>query len=421
MPINFDHILHQANTANHEGKLEEAEFLYQEILQIKPDHIETYYNLSNILHKLKKFNEAEISYKKLIELKPDYPQAYNNLAVNLHKMGKFDEAEISYKKAISKKPDYSKAYYGLGNLLKDLNKLQEAEVSYKKAIELKPDFIEAYSNLGSLMIILDKLDDAEIYYRKVIQLKPNDFMAYKNLGLAMKESAKLDEAQALFKKAIELKPDFTDAHDNLDLMIQEKKLLNVLQVRKSTKNKSNKLDSNIKPIINPFISKRVVDEELLTTLYKINFKTLDKTNNVFFGRGRHSTNFRLFENNLPIIKTVEKDLIKIMEQAVQSKVFIRASFFNILRADSGSVPHTHISSFDKINNLINQKYSLQYYLSVGDQNCSEPGIFKLYDPNEEILPYKGLITIIPAYRKHSAIYAGKLDRVMIGVNFYSLF
>ena len=71
-------------------------------------------------------------------------------------------------------------------------------------------------------------------------------------------------------------------------------------------------------------------------------------------------------------------------------------------------------------NLINQKYSLQYYLSVGDQNCENPGVFKLKNPFEEILPTNGMITIIPAGRSHSATYNGKKDRVMIGVNFYGL-
>ena len=61
-----------------------------------------------------------------------------------------------------------------------------------------------------------------------------------------------------------------------------------------------------------------------------------------------------------------------------------------------------------------------YYLSVGDQSCSEPGTLKLYDPEEDILPDKGMIIIIPATRQHSAVYNGKTDRVMIGVNFYSL-
>ena len=75
-------------------------------------------------------------------------------------------------------------------------------------------------------------------------------------------------------------------------------------------------------------------------------------------------------------------------------------------------------SFDKNFKLDQQKFSLTYYLSVGDQNCDEPGIFKIYEPDEEVLPSNGMIMIIPSNRKHSAVYGGKKDRVMIGINFY---
>ena len=79
----------------------------------------------------------------------------------------------------------------------------------------------------------------------------------------------------------------------------------------------------------------------------------------------------------------------------------------------------HLTHIDKTITLF-QKFSLTYYLSIGDQNGKEPGIFKLYKPNEEILPTEGMIMIIPSNRKHSAVYSGKSDRVMIGANFYLL-
>ena len=49
--------------------------------------------------------------------------------------------------------------------------------------------------------------------------------------------------------------------------------------------------------------------------------------------------------------------------------------------------HEEVYRNDTVSfNLSKQKYVLQYYLRVGDQNCSEPGIYKLYEPDEEILP-----------------------------------
>ena len=108
------------------------------------------------------------------------------------------------------------------------------------------------------------------------------------------------------------------------------------------------------------------------------------------------------------------------QHTVNSEIFIAESFFNIYRDGSGSTPHAHIGAFDKNNGLINKKFSLVYYLVVGDQNCSEPGILKLYNPYKEILPNEGMLMIFPSSQRHSSVYNGKKDRVMIGVNFYSL-
>ena len=78
------------------------------------------------------------------------------------------------------------------------------------------------------------------------------------------------------------------------------------------------------------------------------------------------------------------------------RFLIFESFFNILRAGGGTIPHAHLSGLDKniALGLGKRKYSLVYYLSVGDQNCKEPGILKLYEPDEDILPCEGMITII---------------------------
>ena len=82
-----------------------------------------------------------------------------------------------------------------------------------------------------------------------------------------------------------------------------------------------------------------------------------------------------------------------IEHEIKSDIFILDSFFNILGAGGGTTPHEHLYEFLYAyqQELINQKFSLTYYLDIGDQNCSEPGTLKLYDPDEEILPSEGTI------------------------------
>ena len=305
-------------------------------------------------------------------------------------------------------------------LLKDTGRDDEAEASYKKAIELNPDFAQAYNNLGITLQKLNKLEDAELSYKKAIELKPDYAEAHNSLGNILLKNKKINKSENSFKKAIELKPDFVDAHNNLRLLLNLKKLLLKIDESKINKNNISNLDSNNDAILNPFISNREVEVELINKLYKMKTTKLSamKTGPLF-GTGITS-NFYLFEDNSPVIKNLEKDLIKIMRQVVKSEVYISDSFFNIMSDGGGSKSHMHLNEIDKIFELNKRKYSLQYYLSVGDQNSSYPGFFEMKNPDEKILPSNGMILIIPANRTHSAIYNGKIDRVMIGVNFYSL-
>ena len=90
-------------------------------------------------------------------------------------------------------------------------------------------------------------------------------------------------------------------------------------------------------------------------------------------------------------------------------------FFNIFQKDQ--VIHLMpTQSHDK--SLIYMHFVL-CTLDVGDQNCGHPGILKIYDPEFDLLPKKGMIVIMPATQKHSSIYGGKRDRLMVGANFYA--
>jgi len=200
-------------------------------------------------------------------------------------------------------------------------------------------------------------------------------------------------------------------------LVDDEKTAELLSVMKSRKKES---ESGL--ISNPLILNRKVEPELIAKLLTMDSRELDKTTDARYGKGRCSPDFELFADDSPIIKTLSEDLIRIMKNAVKSDVFIRSSFFNILGAGSGSTPHDHLNKLDEDRNLnfANHKYSLVYYLDVGDQSCTEPGTLKLYNPPEDILPCEGMITIIPASRKHSAVYSGNKDRIAIGVNFYSL-
>jgi len=444
------------------GKLEEAEASYRQAIVLKPQYPEAYNNLGVTQQEFSKLEEAEASYKQATALKPDYAEAHFNLGNTLQKIGKLEEAEASYKQATASKPNYAEAHYRLGIIQQGFSKVEEAEASFRQAIVSKPDYAEAFNNLGKILWfnciksetqqVLTKLEEAEAIYKQAIALKPDYAEAFNNLADTLKELGRLEEAEASYRQAIALKPDYAEAHSNLGKFIYlngdidsalesiekanhinpklrtNELLLRVLRARQARENKvvsvnnKNNSDFDIGLTSNPLIVNRPVEAELIANLYEMKSIGLDKMLTPRFGAGRWSSHYLLFEDDRSIIKTVAEDLSNIMRKAVKSDIYIDDSFFNILGAGGGLVPHNHIGLVDKDPglSLTSQKYSLVYYLTIGNQDSSEPGILKLYDPSEDILPSVGMITIFPANRNHSVIYGGEKDRVVIGVNFYSL-
>ena len=85
-----------------------------------------------------KIEEAERVIKEAIQLNPDEVLAYINLGNLLDQVGKKEEAEKAYQKAISIDPENVRAHYNLGLLLAEQDKLIEAEKEFAKAIKLDP-------------------------------------------------------------------------------------------------------------------------------------------------------------------------------------------------------------------------------------------------------------------------------------------
>ncbi len=337
--------------------------------------------LGILYNQMEKEPEALYANQKAVEFDPQDIESHINLGAILNKLGRYKDAEIIYKKAISLKPNFAEAYNNLGNVLKEMGKLKESQASFMEAISLKPDLAEAYTNLGSVFYIDGNIDSAIEEFEKANHLNPN---------------LKVNEL-----------------------------LLMVSRSKKSGKQKNKNIDDvgyKLRLDSNPLILKRNVELGLIPALYKMDYRELDKTPDTRFGNGRCSPNYNLFKEDHSAIKNVAHDLTRIIESAVNSKIHIFDSFFNIYCSGAGITIHDHITKMDRDNNfnLADKKYSLVYYLSVGDQECSKPGVLKLYDPEYKILPSEGMIVIFPADRKHSSVYNGRIDRVLIGINFYCL-
>jgi len=399
------------------GQFSDAEKLSVKITQDFPKHQYAWKVLGAVLGATGRKSEAVDANQTSVALSPQDAEVHNNLGVMLNELGRLDEAVASCSQAIALKSDYAEAHYNLGNTLQELGRLDEAEASYTRAIALKPGSVEAHSNLGITLEELGRLDEAEASYTRAIALKHDHASAHYGLSKVLYKMNNKDSALESLKRGNTIDP------KSKDIQL----LLSVLQAKKAREDTEGRVN-NILPsdclILPPskiLELNRSVEQELIAYLYSKELKDLDKEKDPSFGDTKGSK-YDLFEDSHPAIQNLESGLKSILMKAFNLNIFIKDSFFSIFGAGGGTGRHNHVTKDDEDStfSLAKQKYSLVYYLSVGDQGCTEPGFLKFYDPNEEILPSKGLIIIFPANRYHSSFYGGNKDRIIIGVNFYTL-
>ena len=414
------------------GENQKAIGCYKKVISINPNYVDAHNNLGAIFKELGEIERAKECYKKVIKIDPNFAHAHNNLGVIYQDLGKLQKARKCYEKAIEIDHNYLGAHNNLAVLFKELKEFEKAKGCYEKAIAINSDYADAHNNLGIIFKKLGQNQKAKTCFEKAISIDPNYANAHNNLGKIFKEFGEFDKAIDCYEKAIKINPNYALAQVNLKFLLDKQRLLSEIEKAKKSKN-NNKINfikkickkifgTNLRLKTNPFISYRAVEEDLISCIYKLNNKSFKETNNVFFGNGKHSEDFMIFQKNFSILKKVENELTVIMKEAVKSDIFICDSFFNILRDsnEGGSKWHIHVDNWDISHGLQKQKYSLTYHVAIGNQKSSKPGFLSFKDPDEEILPSEGMVMIFPADRSHSAIYDGEIDRVMIGVNFYSL-
>jgi predicted O-linked N-acetylglucosamine transferase (SPINDLY family) len=248
--------LQQAQQHHQSGRLDQAEALYRQILQVAPEHPDVLHLLGLIAHQLgqqeraisymqqaiaanphvaefhnnlgeayhahEQIVEAMAHYRRALALKQDYAVAHNNLAVALKQQGNLVEAEAHFRQALALRPDLAEGYNNLGLLLQDQGMLEAAAAEYRKAVALKPDYAEAHNNLGNVLKARGNLGAAAAEYQKAVALKPSLAEGYNNLAVCLQAEGRLEEAIANYQRALALKPRLASALNNLGIAIQAK-------------------------------------------------------------------------------------------------------------------------------------------------------------------------------------------------------
>ncbi|MCF7976361.1 MAG: tetratricopeptide repeat protein [Phycisphaerae bacterium] len=242
-------LLKQAVQCHQNGRLDQAEALYQEALQHAPDHADIHHCLGIIASQTKRHDmaldhlrkaltvspdvaqfhntlgialekagleqDAVKAYEQAIELNPAFAEAYNNLAIVWQGLGNYDKAIEASTQALTLLPEQSGFHNTLGYSLQHKGQTEQALASFKRALHYHPNHPEPLNHMGVIYTELEQYDQAIACLTQAIALATDYAEAHNQLGMAYHGAERMDDAIAAFKQALALEPDFIQALYNL--------------------------------------------------------------------------------------------------------------------------------------------------------------------------------------------------------------
>ena len=156
-----------------QGKLDEAEKIYKDILNKEPENAQVYNLLGLIKLSENKIDEAEKFITKALSIKKD-AYFYENLA-RVYEFRKDYKKEIEIlEKANKELPCGFEIYFLLALAYKNNIEYEKSEKAYLKALEINPKSEKACFNLASLYLFLNNPQKAIEYFKKCLEINPND-------------------------------------------------------------------------------------------------------------------------------------------------------------------------------------------------------------------------------------------------------
>ncbi|TSA31824.1 MAG: hypothetical protein D4R65_10590 [Verrucomicrobiaceae bacterium] len=164
-------MVEQARKLFDQHRFEDAEKLYQQIVEIAPNNYFALSNLGVTQIQVRKLSAAEVALKKAIDINPKDAFAATNLGVVYCKQGRFDDAIASLQEAVASDDKDHIAFNYLGICYGEKGQKQDAEESFQRSIGIRDEYPDAHFNLAVLYATGQppRLEEAKKHYEKALQ------------------------------------------------------------------------------------------------------------------------------------------------------------------------------------------------------------------------------------------------------------
>lgn len=165
-----------------EGRIEDAEQLYRQVLNNNPRNVDALRMLAMVAATAKRYDDAERLLRKAVGIAPDFLTAVVDLGRVLKEQDRFEEAIDCFKNAIAINPNNPHTHFLLAGAYSPAALNHEAAREYRRALDLAPEHPGALLGLGNALKTIGKQDEAIKAYRDCIRVRPDNGEIYWSLA-----------------------------------------------------------------------------------------------------------------------------------------------------------------------------------------------------------------------------------------------
>ena len=159
----------------------DSQSLFEHAIAVTKDNYVAHDILGRVLANQGRSDEAEAHFQEVLRIFPNQPDAHFSLGVIFARKAKFDEALTHYSHAVEIRPDAT-THYNLGNLLMKVGRANEAIAHFSEAVRLDPQMAEAENNWAYVLTTQGRLREAADHYGAALRIKPDLLEARLNMA-----------------------------------------------------------------------------------------------------------------------------------------------------------------------------------------------------------------------------------------------
>ena len=182
-------------------------------------------NIGEMYRQLGKQDKAVEHGERAVALDARMPSAHSNLGIAYFDQKDIARAEACQRRALALDANFTPALNNMGSICR-ANKDKPAALDwYRKAIASNPSYLESLSNLGAVLLEEDRAEEAVAPLEQALRLNPNHAEALCNLGMVRNALEQHDAALPLLQRALQIRPDYAEAFVGLARFFHEKENL----------------------------------------------------------------------------------------------------------------------------------------------------------------------------------------------------